>query len=340
MPKENLTESTEARGTKKDLYLQGDFHGYGATDGRQILLELPDTGIMCRKDRIPKESILAYQYIQVEPSHRGKKPIPERSPFFEDGEGFAPHSTSPDFPEIPQSGCRDEYSTHTSPYPGFDSSGRILRVSADSEHAYLPGKPINWPSLLSTETPRSIRHFGYHATLYSDQAGDLHRSDAPVTDQYHDDLYYSDQASSPYANYTRAIQVFKPASEKIDNIIVVNDGIPSLITGRMDHFEKMVAEKKLSPNTAFVFVNTLPGLKETLSPEAAESFDNDPSKDLPGMGVRLIDYKHGIDEYTDFIANKLFPQLEKEINIPDDPNHRIMIGSSLSGTATVYTQTD
>ena len=37
-----------------------------------------------------------------------------------------------------------------------NKSGRILRVSADSEHAHLPGKPINGSSLLSAETPRNI----------------------------------------------------------------------------------------------------------------------------------------------------------------------------------------
>ena len=47
-PKDDLSESQEKKGTKKDLYLQGDFHGYGSTDGRQILSELRDTGIMRR----------------------------------------------------------------------------------------------------------------------------------------------------------------------------------------------------------------------------------------------------------------------------------------------------
>ncbi|OGT47831.1 MAG: hypothetical protein A3E83_03135 [Gammaproteobacteria bacterium RIFCSPHIGHO2_12_FULL_41_20] len=337
-PKDNISESEEKKdGTKKDLYLQGDFHGYGSTEGRQRLLELPDTGIMWHKDSMPRESIIVYKYIQVEPSHRGKKPVPELSPFFNDEEGLTPCSTNTAiFPEIPQSVCSDEYSTHTSPYPGFDSPERVLRVSADSKHAHISGRPINWPSLLSTETPTDTRHFVYHATLYSDQAGDLLRNEASVTKQYHDDLHYSDQTTSPYTNFTRAIQVFKPASGKIDDIIVVNDGIPYLITGILDHFEKMVNENKLSPNTAFVFIDALPGLKTTLSAEAAIAFDKDPSTNLPGMGVRLIDYKHGIDQYIDFIANKLFPQLIKEISIPDDPSHRVIIGSSLSGTASIY----
>ncbi len=57
-PKESLAESTETPGTKKDLYLQGDFHGYCSTDDRQRLLEFPDTGIMWRKDSIPKEALV------------------------------------------------------------------------------------------------------------------------------------------------------------------------------------------------------------------------------------------------------------------------------------------
>lgn len=341
LPKKELAESKEVAGTKNDLYLQGDFHGYGSTDGRQRLEELPDTGIMWHQDTMPRDSLVVYSYIEVEPSHRGIKPKPELPPFFEDGDEFTPRTTNTAvFPEIPQSGCRDEYSTHASPY-FFDSSEKIVRINSDPERAHIPGKPIDWPILLNTQTSSDTKLFAYHATLYSDKKGDLYCSEEPVTDHYHDDLFYSDKADSPYADFTRAIQVFKPASGKIDNIIVVNDGIPSLITGRMDHFEKMVAEKKLSPNTAFVFINPLPGLEKSMSSEVAARYNADPSKDLDGMGFRLIDYKHGIDQYIDFIDKKLFPELKKEfenenISLPSDPSHRVMIGSSLSGTASIY----
>lgn len=409
--------------TKKDLYLQGDFHGYGSTDGRKRLLELSDTGIMWHKDRMSKDALVAYSFIQVEPNHRGKKPVPERSPFFNKDEGFIPHSTKTNFPEIPQEALIDENSTHSSLYPGTDSPEKIFQkiFRANPENSHIQSKPIDWPSLLSTQTPSNERHFVYHTTLYSDQAGDLHHSEAKVTKEYLDDLHNGYQLSllavpsfntvdtnklseKPYlikdeeksqykiwgykegtwqltdvelsdkdiskippkweknqtmwvssedaifdtlrkghthdlyyANFTRNIQLFKPASGKIDDIVVINDGIPYLITGILDHFEKMVNEKTLSPNTAFVFIGTLPGLKTTLSSKAAEAFDKDPSANLPGMGERLIDYKHGIDQYIDFIANKLFPQLKDEkISVPDDPKHRVMIGSSLSGTASIY----
>lgn len=418
-PKGKLSQSKEKPEEKQDLYLQGDFHGYGSVDGRQRLLELEDTGIMLHRDSMPRESIVTYYYIQVEPSHRGQKPVPQHSSFFEDGKGFSPLSGNiQEFPDIPQSEHEDGFSPHSGLY-GFDGTERVFRVSADAKHAHISINPINWPSLLSTETPSpSKRHFIYHSTLYSDKDGDLHHSEAKVTNQYHDDLQYSNGYNLslrvvpsfneldtnilgeepilikdmgkgkykiwgckegawqltdidsleippewkqhqtvfvsvtdpifstltkghtpylPYANYTRAIQVFKPASKQTDDIIVVNDGTPYLITGILDHFEKMVEEKKISPNTAFVFINTLPGLKTTLSKEAAEVFNKDPSAKLDGMGVRLIDYRYGIDQYIDFIANKLFPKLvENKISVPRDPRHRVMIGSSLSGTASIY----
>lgn|GEM_PF-493812 len=191
---------------------------------------------------------------------------------------------------------------------------------------------------MSTKTPSHTSHFKYHATLYSDKAGDLHRSNAPVTKKYNDDLVNSSDPTSPYAHFTRDIHVFKPVSGHVDDVMVINDGIPYLITGILDNFEKMVDEHKLSPNTALVFVHALPGLKAILSEQEKEVYDNDPSANLDGMGERLIDYKHGIEQYAAFIADKLLPQLKlnHEINIPDDPSHRIMIGSSLSGTASIY----
>ncbi len=175
--KDSLQESKEVPGTKMDLYLQGDFHSYGSIDGRQKLLELENTGIMLRTDRIAKASILTYQYIQTEPSHQGKTITQKFVPFFKDSE------------------------TET---------------------------------LLESEYPGEI-------------------------------------------------------------------------------------------------------LKNTLPEETLQSFNNDPNTALPGMGVRLIDYSYGINQYANFIGNTLFPELKKQgIDIPENPRQRIMIGSSLSGTASIY----
>ncbi|MBX3708536.1 MAG: hypothetical protein KIT56_01445 [Gammaproteobacteria bacterium] len=54
---------------------------------------------------------------------------------------------------------------------------------------------------------------------------------------------------------------------------MINDGIPYLIAGAMDHFEKVANENKQFRNTAFVFIHPLLGLKSTLSQKAAEAYD-------------------------------------------------------------------
>lgn len=338
-PKEDLKLSTENSRVKKDLYLQGDFHGYGVTTERQKLSELEGAGIMWRKYVMPENAMVVYKYIQVEPSDEGISPKPELPPFFkQDDERFIPVVTNvAEFPPIPsQTDCVDKYATHTSPYPGFEMPSRMFCVNADTRRAHIQSNPIKWPDLLSSTAPSDQRHFVYHSTLYSDKSGELHRSESKISEHYHDDLFFSDKPGSVYADFTRNIQVFKPASGKIEDVIILNDGIPYLMTGLLAHFEKMVDEGKLSPHTAFAFISTMPGLKNTLSQEDAIAFENDELANTPGMGVRVIDYKDHIDEYINFIADKLFPLLEKEIDIPDDPSHRVMVGSSLSGTASAY----
>lgn len=338
MPKDRILDSKEKSGTKKYLYLQGDLHGYDSTDGRQIVEELHDTGIMLHRNIMPKGAIVTYRYIQLEPSLRGKTPtqhhgseIVEEPPkeFFPREEKFLPvipyqteNAKATFWGDDNQ--LVDDYSTLTSPHPG--SPERIFRINSNPYRAHLSVEKINWLNLLSApKSGDAKKSFAYHDTLYSDQKNDLKHCEIPIASPR--DLF-SDKG--PYSNFTRSIHVFKPASGKIDNIIVVNDGIPYLSTNVMELFEKMVKKGKLSPHTAFIFVTPLPGLEKTIPA-------NDPKRSMPGMGPRTIDYEHGIDQYINFIVHKLFPALNTEdFKLPKDPNRRIMIGSSLSGTAGLY----
>ena len=375
-PKDNLSQSTEEPEYKKDLYLQGDFHGYDTTDGRQRVEELSETGIMLHQDTMPRDAMITYRYIQLEPSLKGKTPtehhgseiienlpvtfFPEEdtsfdflkrviTEFIQFSWNFA-EALQPQPPEEPtrldvippqtknasdkfwgsDSRLFDDYGTHRPPFFGIGSSERIFRVHANPELSHLLGEEVNWPSLLSEPNLGDpAKRFIYHDTLYSDLEGELKHCEAPVTNQYAG-YTHSDLDASPYSQFTRAIHVFKPTSNTIDNIVVVNDGMPYLSMGSMEYFEQMVAEGKLSPNTAFVFVTPLPGLAKTMSAD-------DPKASMPGMGSRTIEYEHGVDQYADFIADKLLPGLEAEtFRLPRDPSSRVMVGSSLSGTAGVY----
>ena len=375
-PKDNLSQSKEEPEYKKDLYLQGDFHGYDTTNGRQRVEELSDTGIMLHQDTMPRDAMITYRYIQLEPSLKGKTPtehhgseiienlpvtfFPEEdtsfdflkrviTEFIQFSWNFA-EALQPQPPEEPtrldvippqtknasdkfwgsDSRLFDDYGTHRPPFLGIGSSERIFRVHANPELSHLLGEEVNWPSLLSEPNLGDpAKRFIYHDTLYSDLEGGLQRCAAPITNQYAE-YTHSDLDASPYSRFTRAIHVFKPTSNTIDNIVVVNDGMPYLSMGSMERFEKMVLEGQLSPNTAFVFVTPLPGLAKTMSAD-------DPKASMPGMGSRTIEYEHGVDQYADFIADKLLPGLNTEdFRLPRDPSSRVMVGSSLSGTASIY----
>jgi predicted alpha/beta hydrolase family esterase len=57
---------------------------------------------------------------------------------------------------------------------------------------------------------------------------------------------------------------------------------------------------------------------------------------MSGMGVRIIAFDKGIDNYIIFLEH-LFQQLSKnDSSIPNDPSNRIMVGASLSGTACIH----
>lgn len=194
----------------------------------------------------------------------------------------------------------------------------------------MPGKPTDWASLLS-DNNEAQEYFQHHETLYSTTNGKIQSADpllrlqnaAPA------EFFYQNE-NVPYLNCTRAIDVFKPSSEKIDNVVIVNDGVAYLTMECMEIFNKRVEEGELSPNTAFIFVTPLPGL-------SLKSNVNDPKASMPGMGERTVEYEHEIEQYVDFLREELLPKISKSgLTLPTEPENRVMIGSSLSGTASIY----
>ena len=338
MPKDQVVSG-------KDLYLQGDFHGYDSTDGRQKVTEFSDTGIMLHSKPMPKDSIVTYRYIQLATNLRGKTPtqhhgsdIVEEPPAnFFPKEAIVPRvilsqtKNASDKFWGSASQLADSYSTHSPPVVGIGSPEKIFRVSAEPAHAHLSIKEINWSNLLSSQNTNSVnKHFKYHDTLYSTLNGNL---------EFADPLYrqpdagpmqlFRQETSSLYADCTRVIHVFTPTSGQVDNVVIINDGMAYLGSDAMGTFEQMVEEGTLSENTAFVCITPLPALKTKI--------ENDPKANMPGMGERTIDYEHRIEDYAQFIDKSLLPALGKAgLELPTNPNNRVMIGSSLSGTASLY----
>ena len=346
LDKTQLAGSEENPGAKKDLYLQGDFHGYDSTEDRSRVTELSGSGIMLKQSKMPTDAIVTYRYVQLEPSLRGKSPEehhgsevipPMPESFFRPEQGNqttattipvgTPNASQKFWGEATQ--IVDENTRHRPHYFEQPGAERIFRVNSEPKRAHLLGEAVNWSGLLSRPQGSPQRHFNFQHTLYSKVTGDIqeadnqtHRADAGPNELFSE--------SGQYSDCTRAIHVFTPSSGKIDNLVIVNDGLAYLSMGAMDKYNQMVEEGALSPNTAFVFVMPLPGLKQTME-------INDPKANLPGMGERTIEYEHGIDEYAHFLGDKLLPYLNNlGIEVPTEPENRVMIVSSLSGTAGVY----
>lgn len=319
-----------------DLYLQGDFHGYGTTAKRARLEHIEGTDLMYRCDIMPKDAIVDYQFVQLPQSIQNKTPTelagsklvePPQEDYFPeilptDMPEVPPNPESPsDWCSNPATVLPDEYSKHR---PGFFVYGedRMFRVHPDENIAHLPGGPLDWEALLTKE-PKDDKHFVLHDVFYSNREGDI-QADTHISPE----VFIRHGNEHPYDQLTRAIYVFKPKAGPIEDVVLINDGLGYLHSEALEQFEQMVEEGRISPQTGFVFIHTLPGLAKTM-----EDIEGNEKASLEGMGERTIEYEYGRQAYADFIRDQLFPQLNASgFNIPEDSNHRIMVGSSLSGT--------
>ncbi len=345
LPKDKLSKS-QSQKVRKTLYLQGDIHGYDFTQDKQRVDEFENTGIMLKHNRIAKDAVITYRYVQVEPDfsnlsaveiHGSEKLEVPPEAFFPAEKAEVPkilpkrsEHLSYDSSEIfsrPDADILDANTVHRPPYLGFAGAERILRVHPSPHQAKLDGQPINWSELLS---PNSGTAFAHQQTLYSTSDGRLHEAD-PLYRQPNvgpDTLFQADK-NSLYADCTRVTHVFTPRSGKIDQLIIVNDGLAYLMSDCMGQFEQMVKDGELPENTAFAFVTPLPALKSKIPAD-------DPKASMPGMGERTVEYEHRINEYAEFLQGTLLPALEQRGLKMPNVNHRVMIGSSLSGTAGIY----
>src|SRR3990167_3690312 len=135
----------DKRENNNDLYLQGEFHGYGGVSGRYKLDELTNTGIMYRIDSIPINAMITYQYQQLDAAT-----------------------------------INDDNSTHRNVYHHRYSGGSIFKVNSDPDQSHL-GKQLGkneeenyWNRTISSESNNSSKNFSYHTTLYSDSTNNLH----------------------------------------------------------------------------------------------------------------------------------------------------------------------
>lgn len=160
--------------------------------------------------------------------------------------------------------------------------------------------------------------------LVSGKGGDVSPFPYAVGDNYMGQLWGPD-----CAEFRRIMHVFAPPG-KLDQLVIINDGPGYLLVNTADRIEKLKQTGAISEQCAVVFVGTLPGL------EKDHELTSELSK-MQSMGIRTIDYLNHVDEYVEFLTQQLLPYLaDNGLEIPHDSTKVTIIGSSMSGTASLY----
>lgn len=328
--REKLKESSEKLGEKRDLYLQGDFHGYGSTfKDTQSLEQLPGTNIMFRSDFMPKGALVTYYYVQLEPCH-GDKPATH---FYGDI-AYQPPSFFPVIPEVkpadmPASKSKEEMAMVSNLFWGEDN------VLVDEYCKFHKSYDQN-SGFFCADSKKSVLNFGFPVRLKGDNEFFEHffankaKSASLALASENDKIIDYPENKADLDKCSRSIHVFAPEDKKaIENVLIIYDGRFYQLGNTQERLKSGFGN-----NTAVIYINPEKGIEEEAKRNGIQF---DAADSLPGMNERTVDLKHRVDEYAKFIHEKLLPELVKRgFEIPDDPNKRVLVGSSLAGTASIY----
>jgi len=297
----------------KKLYISGDFHGFTSSDNdRQEMHHKLNTDIMYRSDVMPRDSVVTYFFLQVPPEYQNKsrqqltgEALP-KSFYLED---------------ITESGSdpltdtkSDEYAKHT------DIGKAIFCANVDNN---LSGinlfKDTDWKKLFTEEYPGYLKNLKHKGTYFCDMKNVLREDKHPANDYMKKIWDVSDKEN------TRTVSVFQSGEGKIDNLIIIHDGVSYMGTGSIERIDALIEGNKIPKNTAIICISQLPGLIEKYKNKFPGKYDE-------ATDPRPIEYGSEIDAYITFIDEALF-QLGYD-QVP--AKNRTLIGSSMSGTASVY----
>lgn len=329
-PRDKLKDSTENPGGKRDLYIQGDFHGYGSTlKDAQSLEQIPGTDIMFRSDSMPKDSLVTYYYVQLEPSHGDKSAI-----HFYGDLAYQPPAFFPVIPTIkpenrPPSKTKEEIAMVSNLFWGEEN------VLVDEYCPFHKSYDQN-AGFFCADAKKPVADLGFPVRMKEDNEffnhffADRIKSANLALVSKNDEIRDYPENNAELDQYSRSILVFSPQDKQaIENVVIIYDGRFYQLGNTQERLEKVFKQ-----NTAVIYINPEKGIAEEAKLKGVQ-FDAVDS--LPGMNERTVDLKHRVDDYARFIHERLLPELVKRgFNIPNDPSKRVLVGSSLAGTASLY----
>jgi len=280
--REELKDSTENPSEKRDLYLQGDFHGYGSTLKRaQSLEQLPGTDIMYRCDFMPKSALVTYYYVQLEPSH-GDKPATH---FYGDL-SYQPPSFFPVTPEVPPadmpaSKSKEEIDTVSKLFFGEDS------VLVDEYCKFHKVYDQN-SGFFCADSEKSVSDLGFPVNENGDDKffDNFFASQVKMASHLlaskNDKIIDYPKNKADLDKCSRSIQVFTPRDEQaIENVIIFYDGRYYQLGNTQERLENLFDD-----NTAVVYVNPEMGIVKEAE---THKIQFDAADTLPGMRERTVE---------------------------------------------------
>ena len=400
-PRAKLSESVDNPGAKKELYLQGDFHGYGSTlKDTQELTQLPRTDIMWRSNTMPRDALVTYYYVQLEPKYGNKKATDFYGDVAYQPPSFFPVKQSEIPADKPPAKTQEELQVADALFNGSwyglalmsslddiaNAKDGVVYLSEDPKAYYVKGmqqqatlpqdidltnleeklENVEFKQTVLAITSKAghtrpnsvlIDEFSNYHKIYDSKSSffrvdpdkDLSDLGLPVENTdlgtFFSDLRNKARVSlvskddkildypvnpEDLSKFSRSIHVFAPPGDAdLDQAVIIHDGNYYLLGNTAERMKQLLSE-----NTAVIFIAPEDGIEAEAKAKGVEFSATDA---LEGMGTRTVDLKYRVDEYAGFIHNELLPELVKRgIKIPDDPDKRVLVGSSLSGTASIY----
>ena len=258
---------------------------------------------------MPKDALVTYYYVKLDPEHGNK----EATHFYGDvayqPPSFFPVKSSVQPADKPPEKTRAELEAADALFYGRDS---ILIDEFSKYHKIYDSKS----SFFCADPDKDI--ISYLGLPIEDKAGpnlekffsDLEKKARVSLVSVDDEV--ADYPSNPadLSKISRSIQVFAPPGDgEIDQVVIISDGKYYQLGNTVERLDKL-----LSKNTAVIFITPEQGIKEEATKKGVEF---EPADALTGMGARTVDLKYRVDEYADFIHNKLLPALvDRGIKIP------------------------
>jgi enterochelin esterase-like enzyme len=298
---------------KNKLYISGDFHGFTSSDDeRQEMYRKSNTDIMYRTDVMPRDSVVTYYFLQVPPEYQNKSRTQltgEVQP-----QSFYKEAIT-ELGSDPLTGIiSDKNAKHT------DIGRSIFCANVENNISSIKlFHDTDCKKLLTREYPGYLKNLAHKGTYLCDRDNLLMEDKNPATG-YMKKIWDVNDIDN-----TRSVSVFQSGEGDIENLIIIHDGVSYMGTGTIERIDALIEEEKIPQNTAIICISQLPGLIEKYKKQSSEEFDN-------ATDPRAIEYGTRIDDYITFIDQTL-SQLGYDY-VP--AKNRMLIGASMSGTASVY----